>query len=617
MASTEGPQNLPVSDSDNIKGSDIIHPGTAVSMYGLMQERLLRSPQKCAYRQFDDETESWQDISWQELNELVSRWHTGLAGENLKPGDRVAICMHNCVEWIAYEMAAQSLGLVTISLYPNDRPDNMAYILEDSGARIFFIEKYRRWKKLVSTRKKLPELQTVLCLSRSSPGDDDERVKLVSDWLPDSGAINNLSGTPDSLATIVYTSGTTGRPKGVMLSHYNILWDAWAGLQHVMVYPEDLALSFLPLSHTLERTIGFILPMMAGATVAFNRSIPELAEDLKTIRPTIIISVPRIFERIYMKIDDGLKLKPAPVRWLFKAAVRTGWKRFEYLQGRRKSTGWKLSWPLYEKLFCHKIQEAFGGRLRFAISGGAPLSFPIAKTFIALGIHIQQGYGLTETSPVISVNALSDNRPETVGTAFCDTEVRIGEDQELQVKSPGVMMGYWNNHTATYQTIDTDGWLHTGDKAVIDDDGHITITGRLKEIIVLNTGEKVPPADIEMAIAADSLFDQVMVIGEGHPFLSVLVVLNKEQFTRLVSSEKSLSGKDANSNEAKEYLLQRIFPLLHDFPGYAQIFGIAVVDEQWSVDNELMTPTMKLKRNLILERYSEQIDGIYEGHEAL
>ncbi len=613
MSATDSRQSEPSTDTD---GSDVIHPDTAKSIYGLMRERLLRSPEHCAYRQFDEEAETWQDTNWRELNELIACWHAGLRNENLKAGDRVAICMRNCIDWIAYELAAQSLGLVTVSLYPNDRPGNMAYILEDSGARVLLIEKFRRWEKLINTKKKLPEIQTVLCLSHSTDG-NDERVKWVADWLPDSGTINDASGEADSLATIVYTSGTTGRPKGVMLSHYNILWNAWAGLQHIMVYPSDLALSFLPLSHTLERSTGFILSMMAGASVAFNRSIPELGEDLKTIKPTIMISVPRIFERIYMKIHDDLNMKPTPIRWLFKATVNSGWKRFEYLQGRRRSSAWKLTWPLYEKLFCSRVQQIFGGRLRFAISGGAPLSFPIAQTFIALGINIQQGYGLTETSPVISVNTLEDNRPETVGTAIRDVEVRIGEDDELQVKSPGVMMGYWNNHTATYQTIDTDGWLRTGDKAKIDDDGHITITGRLKEIIVLNTGEKVPPADIEMAIAADSLFEQVMVIGEGHPFLSALVVLNKEQHKSLLNKRKELSDKDVNSTESKEYLLQHIFPLLHDFPGYAQVFGIAVIDEPWSVENEFLTPTLKLKRNVILQHYEKIIDEIYEGHEAL
>jgi len=619
MSATDSLQSETSTDTGDADGNDVIHPDTAKSLYGLMRERVLRSPEHCAYRQFDKETETWQDTSWRELYELVACWHAGLSNENLKAGDRVAISMSNCIDWVAYELAAQSLGLVTVSLYPNDRPNNMAYILEDSGARVFLVGQSRRWEKLKNSRKMLPELQTVLYRSSSSShstDNNDERVKLVADWLPDNGTINDASGASDSLATIVYTSGTTGRPKGVMLSHSNLLWNAWGGLQHIMVYPDELALSFLPLSHTLERSGGFILPMMAGASVAFNRSIPELAEDLKIIKPTFIVSVPRVFERIYIKIHDGLNLKPAPIRWLFKAAVNTGWKRFEYLQGRRRSIGWKLIWPLYEKLFCKRVQQAFGGRLRFAISGGAPLSFPVAQTFIALGINIQQGYGLTETSPVISVNTLADNRPETVGTAIRDTELRIGEDDELQVKSPGVMMGYWNNHTATYQAIDTDGWLHTGDKAIIDDDGHITITGRLKEIIVLNTGEKVPPADIEMAITTDSLFEQAIVIGEGYPFLSVLVVLNKKQHEILLSKRKELSDKDVNSTASKEYLLQRILPLLHDFPGYAQVFSITVIDEPWTVENELMTPTMKLKRNAILEKHKDLIEQIYEGHEV-
>ena len=600
----------------NEKTEDIIHPDQASSIFGLFSERVRRSPGQRAYRQYNEQTQQWLDYSWQDIANQVVLWHTGLAAEGLKPGDRVAICLRNCIEWVTFEIAAHSLGLVTVPIYTNDRPDNMAYVLEDSGARLLLVGRQKQWHGIANTRKKLPELKRVLCLSAKADG-EDERLRAVSLWLPGSGELVDHSGKADSLASIVYTSGTTGRPKGVMLSHFNMIWDAWAGLQHIKVYPDDIALSFLPLSHTLERTIGYYLTMMAGATVAFNRSIPELGEDLKSIRPTIMISVPRIFDRIYMRIQDGLKEKPAPLRWLFTAAVTTGWARFEALQGRNQSFWWKPLWPLFEKLFASRIRDAFGGRLRFAISGGAPLSYPIARTFIAFGIYIQQGYGLTETSPVICVNTIEDNRPETVGTVFRDGEVRIGEDDELQIHSPGVMMGYWNNHTATYQTIDTDGWLHSGDKARIDPDGHITITGRIKEVIVLANGEKVPPADLEMALAADPLFDQVMIIGEGHSFLAALVVLNKPQHSALAAHNKELAQLEPNSSEFKEYLLQRIFPLLHDFPGYMQIFGLAVVDECWTVENELMTPTLKLKRHAILERHAAEVDEIYKGHDAL
>ncbi len=595
---------------------DIIHPEQAGSIFGLFTERVRRSPGHCAYRQYNKISQKWEDFSWQDIADQVVLWHTALAAEGLNPGDRVAICLRNCCEWVIFELAAHSLGLVTVPIYTNDRPDNMAYVLEDSGACLLLVGRQKQWHGIIDTRKKLPELKRVLCLSAKADG-KDERLRDVSHWLPTSGKLVDHSGKPDSLASIVYTSGTTGRPKGVMLSHYNMIWDAWAGLQHIKVYPEDLALSFLPLSHALERTIGYYLTMMAGATVAFNRSIPKLGEDMKVIRPTVMISVPRIFDRIYMRIQDGLKEKPAPLRWLFKAAVTTGWARYETLQGRSQSFWWKPLWPLFEKLFASRIRDAFGGRLRFAISGGAPLSYPIAKVFIAFGINIQQGYGLTETSPVICVNTLEDNRPETVGTVFRDGEVRIGEDDELQIRSPGVMMGYWNNHTATYQAIDTDGWLHSGDKARIDPDGHITITGRIKEVIVLANGEKVPPADLEMALATDPLFDQVMIIGEGHSFLAALIVLNKPQHSALAAHNKDLAKLEPDSSEFKEYLLQRIFPLLHDFPGYMQVFGLAVVDESWTVENEMMTPTLKLKRHAILERHAAEVDEIYKGHDAL
>ncbi|MEA1888954.1 MAG: AMP-dependent synthetase/ligase [Pseudomonadota bacterium] len=595
---------------------DIIHPDQAGSIFGLFSERVRRSPGHCAYRQYDSQTEQWLDFSWQEIANQVVLWHTALTAEGLKPGDRVAICLRNCSEWVIFEIAAHSLGLITVPIYTNDRPDNMAYVLEDSGTQLLLVEHQKQWQGIIDTRKKLPELKRVLCLSAKEDC-DDERLRAVSHWLPGSGELVDHAGNPGSLASLVYTSGTTGRPKGVMLSHYNMIWDAWAGLQHIKVYPDDVALSFLPLSHTLERTIGYYLTMMAGATVAFNRSIPELGEDMKSIRPTIMISVPRIFDRIYMRIQDGLKEKPAPLRWLFKAGVAIGWTRFERLQGRSQSFWWKPFWPLFEKLFASRIRNAFGGRLRFAISGGAPLSYPIAKVFIAFGINIQQGYGLTETSPVICVNTLEDNRPETVGTVFRDVEVRIGEDDELQIRSPGVMMGYWNNHTATYQTIDTDGWLHSGDKARIDPDGHISITGRIKEVIVLANGEKVPPADLEMALAADPLFDQVMIIGEGHSFLAALIVLNKPQHSALAAHHKELAQLEPGSTEFKEYLLQRIFPLLHDFPGYMQVFGVAVVDECWTVENELMTPTLKLKRHAIIARHAAEVNEIYQGHDAL
>ncbi len=294
-------------------------------------------------------------------------------------------------------------------------------------------------------------------------------------------------------------------------------------------------------------------------------------------------------------------------------AISTGWRKFEYEQKRSPWSFHLLLWPLLDKLVASKVKAKLGGKLRFAVSGGAALSPKIAKLFIGLGIPIQQGYGLTETSPVIAGNQVEDNIPASIGTPLPGIEVKIGKDDELLSRSPCVMMGYWDNKEATQKIIEPDGWLHTGDKARIDKNGHIFITGRLKEIIVLTTGEKVPPADMEMAIALDSLFEQVMVIGEGKPSLGALVCLEKDQFASLLQS----LGLDQNDKEILQnktllsVLVNRIQKQIHSFPGYAQIHHVGIVPDPWTVEEGLITPTLKIKRNVILNKYSALVSALY------
>ncbi|PVV27416.1 MAG: hypothetical protein B6D79_02530 [gamma proteobacterium symbiont of Ctena orbiculata] len=431
----------------------------------------------------------------------------------------------------------------------------------------------------------------------------------LDEWLPDRSddELQVIDMPSKDLATIVYTSGTTGRSKGVMLSHHNILWDLNSGIKVIDIYTTDTFISFLPLSHTLERTVGYYLAILAGATTAYARSIPQLAEDLEIIKPTMMIAVPRIFERVYSKIQDKLENDSAIARGIFNLAVETGWHNFEYQQGRAAWSVKLLLWPLLEKIVASKIQQKLGGRLRIAVSGGAPLSPDIAKVFIGLGVPILQGYGLTETSPIISANTHENNLPASVGRPFPGVEVKINEYEELLCRAPNVMMGYWNNRSATAEVIDAEGWFHTGDKAKFEDD-YIFITGRLKEIIVMANGEKVPPADMEMCIAIDSLFDQVLVVGESKPYLSAIVVLNPEHAQTL--------GLDTNdlSEQQMQELLARINNHLDNFPGYAKIIRVTVLAEPWSVENGLITPTLKLKRNKILDRYANQYDEMYHGH---
>jgi long-chain acyl-CoA synthetase len=421
----------------------------------------------------------------------------------------------------------------------------------------------------------------------------------------------------DELATIIYTSGTTGKPKGVMLSHHNILYNAYASLNTFRegLGSSDIFLSFLPLSHTFERTAGYYMAMMAGAAVGYARSIPLLADDMKIIRPTVLASVPRIYERIYNAIHTKLEEGPPLTHKLFTLTVDVGWDRFEYQQGRGAWTAKMLLWPLLKKLVAAKVMDRLGGRLRLSVSGGAALPPKVSRLFIALGLPLVQGYGMTETSPVVCVNHVEDNRPSTVGPPLEGIQVRIGEQNALLVKGPCNMLGYWNNPEATAAMIDKDGWLNTGDTASIGQSGHVTITGRLKEIIVMSNGEKVPPADMEEAILRDNLFDQVMVYGEGHSTLLVLAVLNPDKWKELAQQAgvRADMPESLHDTRVEKPVLQRIAEQIKGFPGYAKVRRVLLQTEPWSIENDMMTPTLKLKRAKVAAHFSEQIKQLYEG----
>jgi long-chain acyl-CoA synthetase len=589
--------------------TDYIQLKDADTLAGVFLERVHRSPDKIAYQQYDEEKSAWQSVTWAQMGRLIARWQAALQNEGLNPGDRVAMLLRNSIEWVTFDLAALGLGLVTVPLYTNDRAENIGYILQDSGVRLLLLESNEQWQDLQKISNQLAGLTRIVTLEEVDPHGLQPRLVCLDKWLPEKGLSEPqaIEVASETLATIVYTSGTTGRAKGVMLSHHNILWDIESGLKIIDVYPSDTFLSFLPLSHTLERTVGFILPLVAGSSVAFARSIPQLAEDLQTIKPTVLVSVPRIYERVYAKIQEKLEQDSAVARSIFHAAVETGWQRFEHAQGRKTWSPRLTLWPLFDKLVAGKIREKLGGRLRMAVSGGAPLLPDIAKVFVGLGVPITQGYGLTETSPILTANTPKDNIPASVGIPFPDIEFKISDADELMVRAPNVMLGYWNNDKATTEAIDPEGWLHTGDKVKYEN-GHIFITGRLKEIIVMANGEKVPPADMEMCITMDSLFEQVLIIGEGKPYLSALVVLNPEAAAALGIDPAQVS------QQQEEMLLQRMNALLDNFPGYAKILRLSVAKEPWSIENGLVTPTLKLKRKSILDRYTAELDRLYEGH---
>lgn len=592
--------------------SQLISPAMVSTLPALFKLRAETTPLTTAYLHFDVATQTWQQTTWGEMLEAAGRWQFALSKEQLQPGDRVAVMARNCREWVLFEQAVLGLGLVLVPLYPQDRAESLAYILQHSEVKVLLIEGEEQWQCLQQILPAVVTLQKIVSLQNIT-NVADARLSSLTNWL---GSEKSQFSTDncqdgDKLATIVYTSGTTGRPKGVMLSHKNILWNAHGCYGCETIYSNDVFLSFLPLSHMLERTVGHYLPMMAGAAVAYARSIADLAEDMVAIKPTVIITVPRIFERMYNKISLQLAEKGYVAQRLFAMAVAVGWARFEYRQGRK---GWRpslLMWPLLAKLIATKILDKLGGRIRIAVCGGAPLGTTVAKTFVGLGLPLIQGYGMTEASPVATVNRCNNNEPASVGLPLPDVEVRIGEADELLVKSPGLMMGYWRDSAASAAAVTLEGWLRTGDKARVVNK-RVYITGRIKEIIVLANGEKVSPADMEMAIATDPLFEQVMVAGEQRPYLSALVVVGSEQMAKMGISSPAIA-KPGN-NEFETYILQRISQLLHEFPGYAQIRRVAICNEKWTIDNGLITPTLKLRRGAILEKYKEEIAELYTGH---
>jgi long-chain acyl-CoA synthetase len=594
---------------------DIIPPEAAHTLPDVFRERVKRSPKGCAYRRFDRNDLCCETTTWETTERLAAGWQAALRREGLQAGDRVAVMLRNSLEWVVFDLAAMGLGLVTVPLYANDRPDNFTFILKETDARVLLIEGERQWEQIRESSDRLPQLIRIVSVTPFCETDAHHPQRVDLDrWLPDQ-ADGFAAGDedPDALASIVYTSGTTGHPKGVMLSHRNILANAYACLERVPVYTDDLFLSFLPLSHTLERTVGYYLPMLAGACVAHVRSLEKLPEDLTAVGPTIIVCVPLIFERMYKRVNARLAAAPAWRRRLFDLTVAVGRRRFLHRQGRAPWSLLFLLWPLLHRWVAAPVLVALGGRIRLAISGGAPLNPEVAGVFNALGLNILQGYGLTEASPVVSTNTREDNRPETVGTPLPGVEVKLGDHQELLVRGPSVMLGYWRESAATQAAIDAEGWLHTGDQASIDADGHITLTGRLKDIIVLSNGEKVPPADLELAIATDPLFDQVMVVGEGRPYLAALVVLNETEWDKLAHG----LGRDPQNRDmpaggiAERALLQRIGAKMAGFPGYARIHRVRASAGSWETRDGALTATLKIRRQVLATHLADEIESLY------
>ena len=536
----------------------------------------LATPDLALYRQFRGDT--WADVSVAELAPLIGRWQSAFTTLGLVAGDRVAVCVKNSVDWIAIDLAALGLGLVVVPLYVDDNPENVAWCVGHAEARSLIVESSGMAQALSRSSTSLPPLHVL----RPESGDD---LRSVAALLPAAASAPVFQPLPETtLATICFTSGTSGRPKGVMLSHGNIIANVTSCQETRMARSDDTFLSILPLSHMFERTGGYYLPLSLGAKVVFSRGVAQIAEDLAAQAPTVMFAVPRIFEKFLARIDQTLSGSAAK-RWLFGECVARGWRVEQGSAGPLD----RLATPLLRALVARPILARLGGRLRLTVVGGAALDPVLARTFIGLGLRMLQGYGMTEAAPVISVNREDNNDPESVGPPLPGVEVKLGPNGELLARGGNIMLGYWRNPEATRAAVDAEGWLHTGDIAETRE-GRIYIRGRLKDILVMSNGEKLPPQDVEFALAHDPMFEQVMLVGEGRPFLTLLTVTRETD---------------------EKLLLDRANELLKNFPRWVRIRKVIPTQDPWSIDNGLLTPTLKLKRPLVLARFKDAVDKAY------
>ena len=566
---------------------------------------------------------SYQDISYAELGERVESFALGLIELGVERGDRVVLLSENRPEWAIADLAIIAAGGVNVPMFPTLTSAQVEYIVKDSGAKAVCVSDENQLKKIDAFRENVPHLERVIVFD--APESDKNSDDLTFDDVRNLGQkVENgteiykqvsEAANPDDLVTIIYTSGTTGDPKGAMLTHHNFMFNARTCIELVGTSQEDIFLSFLPLSHVFERMAGHYLPLTCGSTVAYAESPFTVAQNLGEVRPTLMASVPRLYETMHERILRAVK-EGSPVKQkIFGWGVETGSKVSQAIQANKQpSVLLKLKMGLANKLVFGKILARVGGRLRFFVSGGAALPQSIAEFFHAAGILIFEGYGLTETSPVISVNNPGAWKFGTVGKPIPGVEVKIAEDGEILSRGPHIMKGYYNRPEDTAEAIDDDGWFHTGDIGQIDEDGFLRITDRKKNILVLSNGKNVAPQPIESQLVRSDYISQVLLIGDGQKSVAALVVPNFDALEEY-GKEKGLETGNipalVETKEIRQLIRSEISRLVVDFADFERPRMFDVLDREFTQDRDEMTPTLKLKRQVILDHFSDKISAIY------
>ncbi|MEX0909078.1 MAG: long-chain fatty acid--CoA ligase [Gemmatimonadaceae bacterium] len=566
---------------------------------------------------------SWIPISHHELGERVRHTARGLETLGAKPGDRVGLLSENRPEWAITDYACLTGRFVDVPVYPTLPADQVVHVLRDSGAIAIFVSTTAQARKIESIRKELPALKTVISFvptgghadmtlaeleAHGSQGETEESIAAYR--------ANALQVRPDDLATIIYTAGTTGIPKGVVLSHDNLHSNVLASAAVLPFVGEDTCLSLLPLSHVFERMAGHYMMLSLGIRIAYAESIEALRGNMLEVKPTLLLAVPRLYEKIVASVRDKAMTGSALKRRIFLWASAVGGEWADEVLAGRKPRGMLLfKYRLAHKLVFSKLHAAVGGRIRFFVSGAAPLNPDINKFFFSAGLPVLEGYGLTETSPVISVNAPGRIRIGTVGQPIDGVEVRIAEDEEILSRGPNLMQGYYNRPDETRAAISEDGWFHTGDLGKLED-GFITITGRKKDIIVTAGGKNIAPAPIEHRMKSSKYVAQAVMLGDKRKFPIMLVVPNYETLTRWAREQGLASTEPAAliaERRVQQLYEREMSTVLAGLARYETPKKLVLIEQDFSIDGGELTPKMSIRRNVVEEKNKAAIDAVYAG----
>ncbi|MGH7814629.1 MAG: AMP-dependent synthetase/ligase [Candidatus Binataceae bacterium] len=565
----------------------------------------------------DKRDKAWIGHSWGDLSEAIGKLRAGLANLGVKAGDRVAILSENCPEWIVADQAVLGLGGIVVPLYTTSGTEETAHVLNDSGAKFVFVNGAAMIGKLAGLRSELPDVGGLIAMHRSAEPQPASETAPAVMTLVSIGAETGapaVAGSRDDVATIIYTSGTTGTSKGVMLTHGNLLANCDDSLTVLSLGEADMTLSFLPIAHAFERTAGYYTVMCAGAIVAFAEGLAQIASNLLEVEPTVVLTVPRLLEAVYDRVMRTVEKSPAIRRRLFQEAVAVGKRAAELRQqGKRVPVDLSMGMALYRRLVFSKITGLFGRRLRYLISGGAPLAREVNEFFAAAELPIVEGYGLTEASPVVSCNLNNGKtRIGTVGRPLPHVQIELAPDGELLARGPSVMKGYYKHETETKEAIDEKGWLHTGDIATIDLEGYITITDRKKEIIVLSGGKNVSPAYVEGKLLADKHLAQACVVGDRRKHLAALLVPNYENLGDFLKANNldPAQPETAKAPALRQFVQERIREINRNLSDVEAIAAFAIVP-QFTQENGELTPTLKVRRKMVQAHYKELIDSLY------